>query len=309
MGGIGLGKKGLFVWLNGHKARLKHKHSASDEKYSIKEFRREQAAAVDDPDIPELIRRESEDGEDSYFLSGKSKLKPFKPFLFASLSAIIIGSVLGFFMLHLFVDIDKGMSQQYSVPASDDQNADEADSEQSDNAVSAAAMEAESAFVLQAGKFSEKANADTMAENFRQAGFDAMTWEKNDYFFVLAGIADSKDQAAQFANEFKEAELEVYVKEWHVPEKEVMLDKHEKEWLQLYRKQWEASLESISNGDRLSAEKWEKVVDAIPEKPEHIKGLTAAVREEYQQIGQAGKWQDQKLMLVFLKQYSRIAPR
>ncbi|GAA0442398.1 hypothetical protein GCM10008983_19320 [Lentibacillus halophilus] len=292
-------KKNLFVWMDGQKARLKNKHASPDKKYTIKEFNREQAASIDDSDIPELVKRKGVDGNDSYYSSRKSKLKPFKPLLLASISAIIIGSFLGIVMLQLFVDIDKRMSQQNaSIPMADDN-----DKKNETEQMETATIESQTAFVLQAGKFTEKPNADKMAKAFQQAGFAAMIWKKNDSFFVLSGIAETEEHASHLADTMTDKGLKVYVKPWKTSEKETRLQQAEKKWLQTYRTQWNKALETVSKGNNVAAEGWKGVVGAIPEKQEHIKDLTSSVKKAYENMKKTDKWKDHAQVLRLWKQF------
>lgn len=130
---------------------------------------------------------------------------------------------------------------------------------------------------------------------------------KSNYFYVLAGIANTKDQAAALADEITGQGLEVYVKEWTASAKEIQVQKHEKEWLQTYQTQWNSALDSVSKGSSLSAEGWQKVVDTIPKNPKNIADLTASVKEEYQQMGQADKWQDHMSLLRLWEQFNQLA--
>ncbi|TRM12835.1 SPOR domain-containing protein [Lentibacillus cibarius] len=303
-----MGKKKLFVWLSGQKSRMQRNQSIPDGKYSIKEFSKEHAATMEDSDIPELIRKESDDEDGGFYFSGKSGLKPFKPFLFASISAIIIGSVLGVFMLNLFVDINQGMSQQNDpVPVADNKDEDnEANKSGKDKTASSMAIKPTTAYVLQAGKFGEKANADEMAKTFSQAGFSAIVWEKGDYFFTLSGIAETENQGTQLANEMTDKGLEVYVKEWSSPASEIQLSKSEKQWVQAYQAQWKDTLAAVSNGGRISAEKWKEIVNGTPKETEHIANFTAFLEEKYQQMGQADKRQSQMLLLNLWKQFNHL---
>ncbi|SFA68905.1 Sporulation related domain-containing protein [Lentibacillus halodurans] len=314
---MGKGKK-IVVWMNGTKTKLTRYDEAPDEQYSIKEFNKEQAAAVEDSDIPELIRQDSDEPDSEVYFTRKSRFRAFKPFLIAALSAIVIGSVLGFFMLNMFVDINDDIGRQGDAPplaAAGDEDGDEGSSNSdkgdnagsgSDDAASSAAIDAVNVFVLQAGKFGEQANADEMAATFQESGYPAMVWEKGEFFFVLSGITDSKQQAAQLANELSDENLEVYVKEWGTESGEMDLPDEEKEWLQTYEQQWNDALDSVNDGNQLSQDAWADVIDEIPENTERITEFADFLREQHQQMGQADKWQDQVILLSLWEQFNQL---
>jgi len=312
-----LGKdKKLVIWMNGKKTRLKRDDHILDEKYSIKEFNEEHAAAIEDSDIPELTRQDGDNHNKAIYYTRKSRFRAFKPFLIASISAVIIGSLLGFFMLNMFVDINADINQRDGSPlsaaANDEDETNGAggegnDAASGDGAASPVTFEAVDAFVLQAGKFGEKANADEMAATVQQAGFAAMVWEKEGFFHVLSGIAASKQQGTQLANTFADEGLEVFVKEWQTEADERELPDKENEWLQKYEQQWNDSLASVTDGNQLSKNAWAEIVDTIPENTEYITDFTETLKEQHEQIGQGGKWQDQVILLSLWEQYNQMA--
>src|SRR5699024_11780682 len=82
MEGEWLGKdKKLVIWMNGKKTRLKRDDHILDEKYSIKEFNEEHAAAIEDSDIPELTRQDGDNHNKAIYYTRKSRFRAFKPFL------------------------------------------------------------------------------------------------------------------------------------------------------------------------------------------------------------------------------------
>lgn len=310
---MGKGKK-MVIRMNGKKTKLTQNDKTPDEKYSIKEFNDEHAAALEDSDIPELIRQNSDDSDNEIYFTRKSKLRAFKPFLLATLSAVIIGSILGFVMLNMFVDINEDLSQPGDAPpfgaaGSEGENgpSDEGETDASAGDGSAPAEIASvSAFVLQAGKFAEKANADEMAATFEQAGYSSMVWENEDFFFVLSGITNSKDQGTQLANELTEEDLEVYVKEWTTESGDINLTNEEKEWLQTYEAEWQDALASLGDGNQLSQDAWADVIDGIPENSEQLTDFADFLQEQYEQMGQADKWQDQVILLSLWEQFNQL---
>ncbi|WP_010531129.1 SPOR domain-containing protein [Lentibacillus jeotgali] len=304
---MGKNKK-VDVWTNGKKTK-KNKNAKNNKKHSINESNKEHAAAMENSDVPEYLRYESKDGKKGHskeiYYNQQSKFKMAKPFFIASISAVIIGAFLGFFMLNMFVDINGNISQQESPSlsaAADEENTDTADAESTD----AAAFDAHSAYVVQAGKFSEQANAEEMATAVQDAGLSAMIWENESFYFVLSGISNSEQQAEQTATEFTNNGIEVYVKEWQTEANEITLTDNEKEWLQMYKQQWDESFGSVSSGNHISKDAWSEVIDAVPEDTESISGFIEFVNEQYQAMGQTDKWQDQVILLNMWEQFSQL---
>lgn len=306
MEGKSLGKDNkITVWMGGKKTTLKRDDHA-DESYSLKEFNKDYSAATledaNGDEVPTFVRRHSDDSDNEHYFGQKSRFSMFKPIILASVSAIIIGSVLGFFMLNMFVDIDKGLSQQnYTVPAAvDDEEANKEGSDKesaSDEVISSTPIESVDAFVLQAGKFEGEANANAMKNEFNQAGFSAMIWFKENYYYVLAGIAKSKDQANQLAKEFKDHQLEVFVKNWNTESSDMKLTNDEVSWFKAYNKQWTESLTALNKNEKLSEDGWANIVNKIPGDSENIGEFTAFLKKEISDLVKANKWQEQRMLL------------
>ncbi|HLR62608.1 MAG TPA: SPOR domain-containing protein [Lentibacillus sp.] len=304
---MGQNKK-VDVWMNGKKTKLKKKAGNTNKQHSIKESNDEHAASLENSNIPEYVRQENEDGKKDrnkkINYKRKSKLKRAKPFLIASISAVIIGAFLGFFMLNMFVDINRNITQQDSSSSS--AAADKENSMANAESADATAIDALSAYVVQAGKFSEQANAEEMAATVQDAGFSAMVWENGAFYFVLSGISTSEQQAEQTATGLADNGIEVYVKEWQTETNEITLPDNEKEWLQMYEQQWKEAVDSVSSGNHLSKDAWAEVIDAVPENTESISGIAKALNEQHQAMGQTDKWQEQVILLKLWEQFSQL---
>lgn len=305
----------ITVWMGGKKTTLK-RDDHPDERYSIKEFNKDYSAATleeaNGDEVPTFVRRHSEDSNNEHYFGRKSRFSSFKPIILASISAIIIGSVLGFFMLNMFVDIDKGLSQQnYTIPTTveDDEEATKEDDDKetaSDEVISAAQIQSMNAFVLQAGKFGDEANANEMKDKFNQAGFSAMIWLEGNFYYVLAGIANSKNKANQLANELSENQLEVFVKNWGTESSEIKLTEDEISWLKAYNKQWTESLASVNKNENLSEDGWANIVNTIPDDSKNISEFTTFLKKEISELVKANKWQEQRLLLNLWYQFNLL---
>ncbi|GGJ84149.1 hypothetical protein GCM10007063_03310 [Lentibacillus kapialis] len=296
------------VLTNDKKKKLKKKTKHAN-KQPTKESNEEHAAALENSNIPEYIRQEDEDdkghNKDIHYKQN-SNLTKAKPFLIASISAVIIGGVLGFFMLNMFVDIDGNIGQQggSSASAVSDKENSTADA-QSD----VVAIDANSAFAVQAGKFSEQANAEEMAAVIQDAGSSAMIWENNSFYFVLSGISMSEQQAEQTATVLANSGIDTYVKEWATEASKITLMDSEKEWLQMFEKQWNKSLKSVSSGNHLSKDAWAGVVNAIPENTDSITSLTEAVQKEHQAMGKTDNSRDQIILLNLWEKFNKLVSK
>ncbi|MFC4558955.1 SPOR domain-containing protein [Virgibacillus kekensis] len=292
-------KSSVTVWINGKKAK-KDQTDHPDEPYNISDFKKEHAAAIEESDneVPTHIRRYS-DQEPQF--TGKLGFRKLKPIIMAALSAAVIGSFLGFFMLNMFVDIDTGMNAQGpSVPAAAEDSSDKKDNNGNSagqEAGSSFTIEAKQAYVLQAGKFDSGENAEKLAAAFRDEGFSPMIWVKDDFHYVLAGLGNSEEQAKQLAASFSSKLLEVYVKEWNTPSFETKLSAAEKEWFQAFEKQWSDSLIGLSRQETVTKDDWKDLIGNTPSDTNHVNALTDTLTKIFEDLNTPTKWEGQQVLL------------
>lgn len=260
-------KKPIIVRENGKK--LKQKNISN-----VQTVHAEQAATLqesnEDP-IPVFARSSDTDIKRP---EKDSKFSYFKPIIIAILSAIVIGSILGFIMLRMFVGIETELSSQSSntLPIVDkDQDNESAETNQS-------SLESIEAYVLQGGVFSEQANAEAWNKKFEDAGLSSMIWEKENQFFLLLGLANEKEQAKNILETVKkDADLDVFVKGWSTDKVKAELSKEEAEWFQSFRDQWTKALSEVSSQEALTPSSWENVVANYPKESDRAKPLAEAI--------------------------------
>ncbi|WP_010651048.1 SPOR domain-containing protein [Oceanobacillus massiliensis] len=244
---------------------------------------KESAAAVDESEesIPVLTGlHKSKKGLQK---KRQGKFNYFKPILFALGSAVIIGSLLGISMLRLFVDVEAEMT----APTVNNNAATAVQDNEAATAVSLFNPEPLHAFVLQAGIFSEKGNAEEWAGEYAEKGVPAMIWERDQQYFLIAGAADTKEGAKAIADGLqKGGNVEIYVKEWSTAAGEVNVTATEQDWLAKFKNLWEASLVSWSEQNSISMEGWEGLLAESPEQSDGLSPLTTAITEAGEQVTQ-----------------------
>ncbi|GAA0601482.1 hypothetical protein GCM10009001_17820 [Virgibacillus siamensis] len=261
--------KPIIIWMNGKKTRMARKDNSAENETDRQLHKKYAAAASEDSDeadqIPALVRKQTP--EHGHFFQHKNKFSAFKPLLIAIFSALLIGTGMGIFMLNMFVDIDNSLAQQndgnsmHGLAAGDNENG----SESADTAGTVETVKPISAYVLQAGVFSDKENARVMAESFKEAGFAAMIWKKDSQYFVFSGIASSESEGEQIAEKLKSNNLEVYVKKWTTDEFKITMSDSTADWLHKFRQQWNSSVEALSTGKTVSTAKWNDLMAAGPD--------------------------------------------
>lgn len=231
----------------------------------------------------------------------KSKKNPvfklLKPIILTILSAVAVGSILGFIMLRMFGGIGMEPSNDAVVPVTGAPN-EAADNNSSETEI--IALDPINAFILQGGVYSEESNAVEWQSRFQEAGMPSMLWERDGQTYLLAGIAVTKESGDEIAERF--SELDIYIKEWSVQSAELEASAAEKEWLEEFYSTWLHSLEQVENSGTFQHETWQQLAENAPEGNENLKPLITAVREIGQTEGLAGRVQ----LLELLYAYERV---
>lgn len=266
-----------------------------------KKNNREHAATIQDSEydpIPAFARE-----TDQKPPKKQSKVKTFKPIIVTTISAIAIGSILGVIMLRMFVGIDSDLAENNNLPAATIDTEDE----DSNTENGPSASEEMDAYVLQGGVFSDKANAEEWVSKYEQAGLPSFIWEKEENYFLLVGIANTKEQAEQFADEIKEYEFDIYVKEWTTNEGAANLTNEEVDWIQSFHENWQNALQSLENDQSFTVDNWEALIENYPEETENLAALKETLSSYQESIqAQAEGFEAQHILLHLWQQYNNV---
>ncbi|WP_176330243.1 SPOR domain-containing protein [Oceanobacillus rekensis] len=238
---------------------------------------KELAATLDD----------SDDAEDSVpVITGLNKPKKthnkkqhrfhyLKPILIAVTSAIIIGSILGLGMLRLFVDVEGDVTGQ-APNNNNPSTVTEKNEAASDGVI--VQLDPLEAHILQAGIFSEKENAEQWSDNYAAEGIPTITWERDNQYFLIAGVANTKEDAKFLADELKKnGSVDLYVKEWATINGDLELTADEENWLVQFQAEWRDSLKNLSEQNTFSTEIWSDLLAAKPDQTEKLSSLLSSI--------------------------------
>jgi len=184
----------------------------------------------------------------------KSQLKKI---MFAIGSSIFIGIIFGLVTLKMLEQEDPEQTSVLHSTTNDEEK--DVQNEQTDK--QARTMESFSFYIIQGGVFSDKENANKWGENFQQLDFSAITWAREDDFYVISGVHETKEAAMEAADEMDELGLEAYVKEWKISEGELQLSESEYEWIHSFLEIWNTSLQRVDSEDSISTEAWEELLN------------------------------------------------
>ncbi|WP_067727275.1 SPOR domain-containing protein [Oceanobacillus damuensis] len=261
--------KAVLVEKNGK--QLKYKLQDRTNRHSPDE---EFAAALEESDesIPVLS------GVNKYNASKKKKKSRIyfsKPMLFAILSAIIVGTVMGFAMLRIFVDVEAESDGQ---PLNNQPPITAANENASAEKASPFSMDPLEAYILQAGVFSEKENAEKWAAEYTDKGIETIIWNRDNQFYLLAGIAPTKEKAVYIADELKTGNsIDLFVKEWSTIAGEAPLNVEEQEWVGHFQDVWKDSLSNMNEGQSNSIDNWSNLMDRKPNQSDILAPLVTSI--------------------------------
>lgn len=188
-----------------------------------------------------------------------------KPMLLASGSAVMIGMILGFFMLNMFTQFGNSSQQQGShIDAiglvENQEDTDEDGLQINEVQTVSTTIEAFRGFVLQAGVFSTKENAELGAASYHEHGFSTLIWERDQQFFLFSGIAQSQEQAKGLVSDYEAYGLEVFVKEWTTPDITIQLTSEEKDWLDTLIGLWQ----NVNPTAPTNTQEWKQLLADFP---------------------------------------------
>jgi stage II sporulation protein B len=230
----------------------------------------EQAATLESSNkFVGTFKRISSDSKLARIRQNKNVLKPV---MLAVISALIIGSLFGVILLRMFVTMD-GSPELGNNPnpaaVTAEEPAEENNEDTSVQDTNTVEFEPITANVLQGGIFSENENASAWALNFEELDIPVMIWNRDDQYYLFAGVKSSGEEASQAAAELETGELEIYSKEWSTPPLEISLNANEEEWLKSYLSWWNEALSSSED----TTTQLEQLKESIPDGNERLKPL------------------------------------
>lgn len=231
-----------------------------------------------------------------------------KPLTIAISLAVIIGTIFGFIMLKIFGTIDNGMISQGNNPIVSVENT----SEKEENAkkdVMKTELPGIQAYILQGGVFSSKENAKKFADDYQGNGVMTMIWKRDNEFFLILGLSHSLKEANKMAANIEENNLDVFVKEWETPTREIKMTKDEEEWIHSFQMTLNTAIERLDNPKNDSFAEWDDLLKNIPNQSESLSSFEELIHEllNNEKENNDSKSFTQKDLLKIWLQYENLA--
>ncbi|WP_042223329.1 hypothetical protein [Oceanobacillus manasiensis] len=263
----------VVLWEDGKQVKIKV--NTTSRKLSEPQSKEETAASVERIQRPEEVPLYTRKVTNQYESKSNKRNRwvALKPILITIASALGVGTLLGVILLQMFSSIDPELptNSNAAVPA-------EVETADEENKNAEIAFESMSAFVLQAGVFSGRENAAEWAETYKESGVSTVLWEKDNQFYLLAGIAQDKEGAIELRDEITKDGLEFYVKQWSTEAGKLKVSEENKGWLEQLQTNWLEARNELTNERPLDKEVWENLNQALPTDPSPFTSLADEVR-------------------------------
>lgn len=164
----------------------------------------------------------------------KKKNNFLVPIIVTVISAVVIGTVFGIFLLQLFVGVEN-------------EEAEDSPALQSPQAKPQTTVILEdeptrlSAHVVQAGVFVERQNVEDWQEHYESFGESTFVWERDGQFYLFIGIFATGEEAKEKVEEMQNEDFDVFAKPW-VTELENMDSIESEDWMNDFQQAWHESL-------------------------------------------------------------------
>ncbi|WP_284139728.1 MULTISPECIES: SPOR domain-containing protein [unclassified Virgibacillus] len=283
--------------------KLNQKDVLKNAKNTFAKFQGESDSTENNKEVPSYIRKSS---NRKHPPKKRANNKIVKPFLLSAISAVAVGLLLGFIMLNMFGNMGEKPSavEQPAALTSDSDNKSRDSQKKAVNLIDASFGEM-NAFVLQGGVFSQQENADVVRKQFEKSGYPAISWKKDTNFYVLVGLATTKQEAKTVADSMKENGFETYIKAWQVEEKVLQLTTDEDQWLQSFFEHWEQTAASITD-DNVSVDNWNALMEQQLNKGSKLISLQEKIQAKQDKLSKLDQKGWQAFLLELWKEYASI---
>src|SRR5690625_163863 len=165
---------------------------------------------------------------------------------FAIISALTIGLITGFTMLHLLTNKEDSLLESTEENMKTEHVTTPEASNAEDHLVTYE-FQSLRAFTLQIGVFSDNANAEQFIELLDDKSYMPVIWPYDGLHYVFIGLAPTKEQAEDLKEIVVPIETDPFIKEWQTESFTKQVSPEEKQWLESFTAHWESVLKDKEN--------------------------------------------------------------
>lgn len=201
----------------------------------------------------------------------------WKAILVSGISAIFVGTVIGFILFRMFVQVDAPASA--GNPAQGTTPAVQPEREEAGSDLVTSSLDSLETYIIQAGIFSEQENADPLIASLTSLDIPTVFLEWDGQFYLMAGVGPSEDAVKSLAESLSKNQADLYVKEWSTKAREIEMTEAENSWLTEFQVFFAEHLKQSDLNQPVPDEEITALVELAPEKADTIDGLVTGLTE------------------------------
>lgn len=190
--------------------------------------------------------------------------------VFAIISALTIGLISGFTMLHLITDQDEQTINEINDTKTNEINEDKTIDKEVSQSLREFEIPSFQAFTLQLGMFSERENAKQFIQSIADESLYPAIWSMNDQHYVFIGLNPQKKKIEALKEDLTETDIEAFIKEWSMESFVVEVTEVEEAWLTDFLNAWE---ELLMDRESFELDQWQQLLEEVPEQSELLSPL------------------------------------
>lgn len=180
--------------------------------------------------------------------------------IIAVFSALAIGTIIGFIMLSLLSNIGQSYKNpEENVVSIQKQGENEKDRNDKAEETETKTIEKMNHYVIQAGVFQKNDSLPALQQQYEKEGFPVQIWEREGKYYAFAGVFQTEELARLFAEEMKQKDLDVFVKDWQTDDFQVEGTKAFLDWIEAFHELLNQSIEQLEQDGKFDRHEWEKL--------------------------------------------------
>ncbi|MEK4301164.1 SPOR domain-containing protein [Oceanobacillus sp. FSL W8-0428] len=221
----------------------------------------------------------------------------WKAILVSGVSAIFVGTIIGFILFRMFVQVDTpasaGNPTQGTTPVA------QPEKEEAESDIVTGSLDSLETYIIQAGIFSELENADPLIESLTSLDIPTVFLEKDGQFYLMAGVGPSEDAVKSLAASLANNQADLYVKKWSTEAREIEMTEAESAWITEFQSFFDEQLKQADLNQPIADEEITALVDKAPEGADRIAELVTSLTE---MMGKPSSYQ----LLNWVKVYDEL---
>ncbi|MRG88217.1 hypothetical protein [Salinibacillus xinjiangensis] len=246
-----------------------------------------------------------------------SNMPSLKRLVTAGVSAIIVGSILGFVLLNLLSGIDEpqqalGIEDETNQSATGTDGEDAVTTSPANENTVAVSFDGVDSHVVQVGVYSSEGKAQERQNLFKDSGVYPFIWESEGMFYLFASLGLTNETAKQLETSIEELgfdpEKDAFVKSWAVAASEKDISEAEGNWIKEGMSLWKETVPLATSYSEELSSQIDKTRSWYQNKPESISESGEQFAAKYNQLleqSEESHWLVQNQLIGILHAYQQ----